>query len=190
MPSSRPAVFLDRDGTLNVDRSYLTKPEQLQLLPNIGIALQQLRSAGFALVVVTNQSGIGRGWMTEVELQSVHDEMTQQLSQLGVFLDGVYHCPAAPLSTDPLVSDHPERKPAPGMLLRAAQELHLDLQRSWMIGDALRDIMAGQNAGCRGCIWVRTGQPLDEARRAVARPFHSADDLLAAARHILQHDLV
>jgi D-glycero-D-manno-heptose 1,7-bisphosphate phosphatase len=185
MTMLRPAVFLDRDGTLNVDRSYLTRPELLQLLPGVGAPLQQLRAAGYALVVVTNQSGIGRGIMTEAELQSVHVELHRQLAELGVFLDGIYHCPAAPISRDPLVSDHPDRKPAPGMLLRAAQDLQLDLARSWMVGDALRDVLAGQNAGCRGCILVRTGQPFDEARFGAALPFVIEDDLAAAARHIL-----
>jgi D-glycero-D-manno-heptose 1,7-bisphosphate phosphatase len=182
----RPAVFLDRDGTLNVDRSYLTRPEQLQLLPGVGPALQQLRAAGFALVVVTNQSAIGRGLMIETDLQDVHAEMNRQLAELGVFLDGIYHCPAAPLSSDPLVSDHPDRKPAPGMLLRAAGDLRLDLARSWMIGDALRDVLAGQNAGCRGCVLVRTGQVVDEAHFSLARPFVITDDLAAAARHIVE----
>lgn len=181
----RAAVFLDRDGTLNVDRSFLTKPEQLQLLPGIGPALRQLRAAGYALVVVTNQSGIGRGIMSEAQLQDVHGEMNRQLAELGVVLDGVYYCPAAPTSSDPLISDHPDRKPAPGMLLRAARELHLDLGRSWMIGDALRDMMAGQKAGCLACVLVRTGQAFDEA---LARPFAIADDLAAAARHILERE--
>jgi D-glycero-D-manno-heptose 1,7-bisphosphate phosphatase len=181
----RPAVFLDRDGTLNVDRSYLTKPEQLQLLPGVGPALQQLRTAGYALVVATNQSAVGRGLMTTAELQAVHAEMSRQLAELGVFLDGIYYCPATPVSSDPLTSDHPDRKPAPGMLLRAAHDLQLDLADSWMIGDTLRDVLAGQNAGCRGCVLVRTGQPFDEARITLARPFMIADDLSAAAMHIL-----
>jgi len=181
----RAAVFLDRDGTLNVDRSYLSKPEQLQLLPGVGPALLQLRAAEFALVVVTNQSGIGRGLMTEADLHGVHAELHRQLAELGVFLDGVYHCPAAPISSDPLISDHPDRKPAAGMLLRAARDLQLDLASSWMIGDTLRDVLAGQNAGCRGCVLVRTGQAFDDAHKALARPFVIADDLAGAATHIL-----
>ena len=175
MTMPRPAVFLDRDGTLNVDDGYLTVPEAMRLLPGVGDALQLLRSAGFALVVVTNQSAIGRGMMTAADLQCVHGEMNRQLAELGIFLDGIYHCPA-------VSDDHPDRKPAPGMLLRAAAELHLDLPSSWMIGDRIGDIRAGQNAGCRGCVLVRSGMPIDETQ---AGSIHVADDLLTAVRHIL-----
>jgi len=182
----KPAVFLDRDGTLNIDRSYLTKPEQLQLLPGVSSALRQLQSAGFACVVVTNQSAIGRGMMSEVDLTRVHEELNRQLALDGVTLDGIYACPFAPKSDDPLAVDHPDRKPAPGMLLRAAVELSLDLTQSWMIGDTLRDILAGQNAGCRECILVRTGQPIDENQFHHAKPFLVAEDLNAAARLVLR----
>jgi D-glycero-D-manno-heptose 1,7-bisphosphate phosphatase len=178
MITRRPAVFLDRDGTLNVDRCYLTSPDQLQLLPGVAEALRMFRSAGFACVVVTNQSAVGRGLMTEADLVDVNAELTRQLAEVGVTLDAIYACTAGP-------SDHPDRKPAPGMLLRAAADLQLDLGASWMIGDTLRDMLAGQNAGCRGCIMVRTGQPRDETELGRAKPFVIVDDLLAAARHIL-----
>ncbi len=174
----RPAVFLDRDGTLNVDRAYLTKPEQMELLPGVGAAIGRLRSAGFACVVVTNQSVVGRGMVTEAGLQCVHDEMIRQLQADGASLDGIYHSPH--------VMDHPDRKPAPGMLLRAAADLHLDLAASWMIGDSPRDRLAGQDAGCGGCILVRTGHPFDEAELALGVPLLIAVDLAAAAAIILQ----
>lgn len=177
MTTLRPAVFLDRDGTLNVDLPYLTKSEEMRLLPGVGAALQLLRSAGFACVVVTNQSAVGRGMMSEADLQNVHDEMIRQLDAVGVALDGIYACTVA--------VNHPDRKPAPGMLLRAAADLHLDLANSWMIGDSLRDILAGQGAGCRGCVLVRSGHPIDETQFPLAKPFHVADDLLGAARHIV-----
>jgi D-glycero-D-manno-heptose 1,7-bisphosphate phosphatase len=173
MATLRPAVFLDRDGTLNEERSFITRPEALRLLPGVGAALQLLRAAGFACVVVTNQSAIARGLMTEADLARVHDELHRQLAAAGAVLDGIYHCPA--------LGEHPERKPAPGLLLRAAVELHLDLAQSWMIGDSPRDVRAGQRAGCRGCILVRTGKPLEEE----VPTCHVAEDLLAAARHIL-----
>jgi D-glycero-D-manno-heptose 1,7-bisphosphate phosphatase len=178
MTQLRPAVFLDRDGTLNVDRAYLTRPEQMQLLPGVGAAVARLRSAGFVCVVVTNQSVVGRGMMSEADLQIVHAEMTRQLEASGASLDGIYHSPH--------VADHPDRKPAPGMLLRAAAELQLDLASSWMIGDTPRDMLAGQDAGCRGCILVRTGHPFDEAQLALSVPLHIADDLTAAVTIILQ----
>ncbi len=183
--SLRPAVFLDRDGTLNVERGYLTKPQDMLLLPGAAEAVRLLKEAGFVCVVVTNQSAIGRGMMTEADLESVHDEMKRQLALGGAALDGIYFCPHASASSDPLAIDHPDRKPAPGLLLRAAAELHLDLANSWMIGDSLRDILAGQSAGCRGCILVRTGHAIDEAQFALAKPFEVLDDLLAATRFIL-----
>lgn len=186
MITPRPAVFLDRDGTLNVERSILTKPEEMQLLPSVADALHLLKSAGFACVVVTNQSAVGRGLMTEGDLQRIHEEMNRRLADAGVVLDGIYSCIVAPSTDDKLAVDHPDRKPAPGLLLRAAADLYLDLKKSWMIGDSLRDILAGQNAGCRGCILVRTGHAIDESHGALAKPFVVVDDLLAAAKHILQ----
>jgi D-glycero-D-manno-heptose 1,7-bisphosphate phosphatase len=185
MNAPRPAVFLDRDGTLNVERIYLTRPEDMQLLPNVGPPLLALKAAGFACVVVTNQSAVGRGMMTDADLALVHAEMNRQLADVGVILDGIYACTAAPTSDDRLAIDHPDRKPAPGLLLRAAAELHLDLTQSWMIGDGLRDILAGQNAGCRGCVMLRTGEAIDKAKFALARPFVVVDDLAAAVRYIL-----
>jgi D-glycero-D-manno-heptose 1,7-bisphosphate phosphatase len=156
----RPAVFLDRDGTLIEEKSYLTRPEQVRVLPGVGLALARLRAAGFACVVVTNQSAIGRGMMTEADLQRVHEELLRQLRAVGAELDALYHCPFVPTSGDMRVIEHPERKPAPGMLLRAARELRLDLARSWMVGDQLSDYLAGRNAGCQGSLLVRTGHPL------------------------------
>lgn len=176
MPGTRPAVFLDRDGTLNENLAYLTRPEEMRLLPGVGPALTRLRAAGFACVVVTNQSAVGRGMIREVDLDRIHDEMLRQLAELGVFLDGIY--------ASPHVADHPDRKPAPGMLLRAAADLDLDIARSWMIGDSARDILAGRNAGCIGCVLVRTGHPIDDAALALGVPI--ADDLDSAAHLILE----
>lgn len=175
--TARPGVFLDRDGTLNIDRAYLTRPEQMQLLPGAAVAVNRLRRAGFACVVVTNQSAIARGMMSEADLGLVHAEMHRQLAAEGAALDGVYHSPHR--------ADHPDRKPAPGMLLKAAAELGLDLTASWMIGDSPRDVLAGHAAGCRGCILVRTGQPFDDAVLPPTLPLHMADDLLAAVKIVL-----
>jgi histidinol-phosphate phosphatase family protein len=174
MSTPRPAVFLDRDGTLNENLAYLTRPEEMRLLPGVGAALNDLRAAGFVCVVVTNQSAVGRGMMSETDLERIHEEMTRQLAAVGATLDAIYAATS--------LVDHPDRKPAPGMLLRAAADLGLDLANSWMIGDSARDILAGQRAGCKGCVLVRTGHPLDEKAPAC----HVADDLPAAARYILQ----
>jgi D-glycero-D-manno-heptose 1,7-bisphosphate phosphatase len=189
MTPLRPAVFLDRDGTLNVDRDFVTRPEDLQLLPGVGDALRLLKEAGFACVVVSNQSAVGRGMMSETDLKRVNEEMNRQLAEFGVTLDGVYSCTFAPKSTDPLAIEHPDRKPAPGMLLRAAAELGLDISDSWMIGDGARDIIAGQNAGCRGCVMIRNGKPIDDRLFARNAPFILLDDLSSAARYILAQSL-
>lgn len=177
MAKLQPAVFLDRDGTLNENLAYLTSPAQMRLLPGVGKALQLLRAAGFACVVVTNQSVVGRGMISDAELEGIHQEMVRQLAAVGAKVDGIYAATA--------VSDHPDRKPAPGLLLRAANDLQLDLANSWMIGDSLRDMMAGQSAGCKGCILVRTGHPIDEKQLDALRPVTIVDDLLAAARCLL-----
>jgi D,D-heptose 1,7-bisphosphate phosphatase len=153
----RPAVFLDRDGTLIEDREYLSDPAGVRLLPGVADGLRRLREAGFALVVVTNQSGIGRGWMTEADYRSVAAELDRQLAERGVSLDAAYFCPAAP-AADPR-DDHPDRKPAPGMLLRAGRDLDLDLSCSFVIGDAPRDLIAGERAGCRAGILMGAGKP-------------------------------
>ena len=175
--TGRPAVFLDRDGTLNTNLDYLTRPDQMRLLPGAAEALKLLRAAGFVCVVVTNQSAVGRGMICEIELENIHQEMIRQLAAEGVALDGIYACPS--------VLDHPERKPAPGMLLRAATELQLDVTKSWMVGDSQRDIDAGRAAGCKGCVLVRTGHPIDETQAMLLTGVHVADDVLAAARIIL-----
>ena len=156
----RPAIFLDRDGTLIEDCEYLADPARVRVLDGVAQGLRHLRAAGFACVIVTNQSGIGRGMLTEADYQRVHDAMIAHLGAEGADIDAAYFCPVAPRSADPLADEHPDRKPNPGMLLRAAAELDLDLSRSWMIGDAVRDLVAGVRAGCRGGILVTTGKPV------------------------------
>lgn len=173
----RPAVFLDRDGTLNVEQSYVTHPDQMKLLPGAVSAIRLLRDAGFVCVVVTNQSGVGRGYMTQDDLDRVHEEMTRQLRALDAMVEAIYACP------HPI--DHPDRKPKPGMLLRAASDLGLDLARSWIIGDSARDIEAGRSAACHGFVLVRSGHPIDEGMLEAMRPTHVADDVLAAAQYIV-----
>ena len=151
--SVKRAIFLDRDGTINVEKNYLIDPAELVLLPGVGAALRRGREAGYLLVVVTNQSGVARGYFTTSAVDALHDHLQQELRPYGVQIDAFYHCP-----------HHPEhgggrcrcRKGAPGMLLQAAQEHQIDLSASWMIGDKPSDVEAGINAGCRS-ILVRTG---------------------------------
>src|SRR5687768_6647334 len=179
--AKRPAVFLDRDGTLIEDREYLSRPGEVRLLSGVADGLRGLAEAGFACVVVTNQSGIGRGYFSEADYTRVAEELLRQLAAAGASLDAVYHCPAAP--AEPGTAEHPDRKPEPGMLLRAARELLLDLSRSWVIGDTARDLLAAERAGCRGGVLIRTGQPIDAAVAAragwpVADSFLDAVDLI------------
>lgn len=136
-------MFLDRDGTVIVDAGYPRDPESVELLPGAVGALSRLQQEGFALVIVSNQSGIGRGIITEAEADAVHDRMVQELATGGVRLDGAYYCPHRPEDKCPC------RKPSPALLLRAASDLNLTLDRSYMIGDKPTDVETGRRAGCR-----------------------------------------
>lgn len=160
----RPAVFLDRDGTIIELVDYLTDPAELVLIPGAARAIARLREAGYAVVVVTNQSAIGRGRLTEEGLAEIHRHLERELEAGGARLDGIYHCPLKPTVKDPRAIEHPDRKPGPGMLLRAARDLDLDLARSWMVGDNVADVLAGRNAGCAGSLLVETGYGARVAR--------------------------
>jgi len=148
-----PAVFLDRDGTLIEEVGYASRPGQIRILGGVARALIDLADAGYRLIVVTNQSGIARGYMTEEDLERFHDALDQQLHLLGAAVDAYYACPHHP---DPGDTPRPDlavacdcRKPKPGLLLRAAEDFRLDLEDSWTVGDMWRDIAAGQAAGTR-----------------------------------------
>ncbi len=146
------AVFLDRDGVLVRERGFITLPEQLSVLPGAAGALAFLRRRGFRLVVVTNQSGIARGLLTEGDLARLHADLLSRLraEHPGAFWDALYFCPHHPREGHPPYRvDCGCRKPRPGMILRAAAEHGLDPARSWMVGDALRDLEAGRASGCR-----------------------------------------
>ncbi|HYN89196.1 MAG TPA: HAD family hydrolase [Ardenticatenaceae bacterium] len=143
------ALFLDRDGTLVHPRHYPSRPEDLVVYEGIGPELCRLQEAGFRVVVITNQSGIARGYFTEDDLQRMHDHLARQLAPAGVRVDGVYYCPHHPEGVvHELAVACGCRKPEPGMLLQAAAELDLDLRRSWVLGDILDDVQAGNQAGC------------------------------------------
>ena len=182
--SRRPAIFLDRDGTLIKHVHYLSDPASVQLLPGAAEALKRFRRAGFTRVLVTNQSAIGRGMLTEERLGQIHTEMNRQLAADGATIDAVYHCPDAPTGDDRTVVENPDRKPGPGMLLRAAADLKLDLGTSWMVGDLISDVLAGQNAGCRS-ILLKSGQTASEEVHTLAGQFLTAPDLAATVELIL-----
>ena len=182
----RAAVFLDRDGTLVVERGYLSDPADLELLPGVPGALQALRSAGFALVVISNQSGVGRGLFPLSRVYEAMARLRRLLREHHVELDAIYFCPHRP-------GDGCDcRKPAPGLLERAAEDLLLDLTRSTMVGDKLIDPETGKRAGGHGVL-LRTGYGRDEERRLIEpaaprAPDHVADDLAEAVRWILAQD--
>ncbi len=157
LPSTlKPAVFLDRDGTITRLDGYLTSPNQLRLLPDVAASLAKFKQAGFLCILITNQSAVGRGMITVDELDAIHAELNRVLAAGSTQLDAVYSCHECPSLDDETIVEHPDRKPGPGMLLRAARDMGVDLSRSWMIGDRLSDVLAGVNAGCRS-IRVRTG---------------------------------
>jgi lipopolysaccharide heptosyltransferase II len=180
----RRAIFLDRDGTLLDLVPYLHDPAQVRLVPGAAEALRAARQAGFALVVVTNQSGIARGLFREEDVTRVHARVQEALAPAGVAIDRFYHCPHHPDFTGPCDC----RKPEPGLYRRAAAELGLDLQRSFAIGDTVEDLQAAQRAGCRP-ILVRTGYGAQAERvhaDRMPRCTPVADDLPQALwRHAL-----
>lgn len=148
--SEKPAIFLDRDGTLNDSVGYVNHPSRFRPFPFSVDAIRLIRDEGFLAVMVTNQSGIGRGFMSEELLSSIHEDFQSRLETAGTGLDGIYHCPHQP-------NDGCEcRKPSSGMLLQARDELGIDLEASWIIGDTITDLRAGWSVGTKGAL-VKTG---------------------------------
>jgi D-glycero-D-manno-heptose 1,7-bisphosphate phosphatase len=180
----KPGVFLDRDGTIVEQVHHLRDPADIRLIDGAADAIRRLQEAGFVTVVVTNQSVIGRGMLTEQGLHEIHAEMNRQLAAHGAAIDAIYFCPVAPEGAGRECIEHPDRKPGPGMLHRAAREIGLDLSASWMVGDMISDVLAGRNAGCRATILVRTGLGTTQDAKHTAIDY-AADDLRAAAELIL-----
>ena len=177
-------VFLDRDGTLNVDTGYVKSPDDFTVLPGVGAALARLKQAGARLVVVTNQSGLGRGYFSSRDLEAIHSKLRLVLAEDGVTLDGLYFCPHHP-------DDHCNcRKPARGMIDRAHAELKVDLSRAYVIGDSIRDIELAKQVGARSLL-VMTGPSGAEALAdLMARdlpPDYVAEELSQAVDWIVAH---
>ncbi len=178
--SSGKAVFLDRDGTVIRERHYLADPDGVELLPGVTEALRALRDAGFALVMVTNQSGIARGRITEEAYRRVAERVTEVLAAEGVSLDATYLCPHHPERMPPCDC----RKPGVGMYRAAERELGVAPEDSWYVGDRVSDVLPAVELGGRG-ILVRTGYGREEEGR-IPEGIVVADDLGAAARLILR----
>ena len=186
-PAARPAVFIDKDGTLIVDVPYNVDAALLRFTPHALEGLQLLDRAGYALVVVTNQPGIAAGRFTRAEFARLqHALVTRVWQEAGVELAGFYTCPHAPAAPATACLC---RKPAPGMLRQAALAHGFDLGRSWMIGDILDDVEAGRRAGCRSVL-LDVGNETEWRRSPLREPQHRAADLLEAARHIVAVDRI
>jgi D-glycero-D-manno-heptose 1,7-bisphosphate phosphatase len=176
------AIFLDRDGTLIAEKNYLSRPEEVEIFPGVGLALKRLQDAGFGLFMVTNQSGIGRGYFTLADAERVNAYLLAELARDGVHFEKTYLAPEAP--------DQPSRgrKPSPQFLFDARDEFGLDLGASFMVGDKLIDLECGWNAGVKKSLLVRTGYGAkletdspDKLTRAVV-----VDGLPAVAEWILR----
>jgi heptosyltransferase-2 len=177
-------VFLDRDGTLNVDTGYVKSPDDFTVLPGVGAALARLKQAGARLVVVTNQSGLGRGYFSSRDLEAIHSKLRLVLAEDGVTLDGLYFCPHHP-------DDHCNcRKPARGMIDRAHAELKVDLSRAYVIGDSIRDVELAKQVGARSLL-VMTGPSGAEALADLTArdlpPDYVAEELSQAVDWIVAH---
>ena len=176
------ALFLDRDGTLIVDKHYLHRPDEVEIIPGSAEGLRCLLGHGFHLFLVTNQSGVGRGYFTLADVDRVHAHLEAELAAEDVLFDAIYVAPEAP--------GQPSRgrKPSPAFLHDAARDFDIDLSRSFVVGDKLIDLETGWNAGCARSLLVRTGEgALTEttAPAGVLRDAVVVDDLAAACRWIL-----
>ena len=179
---TKAIVFLDRDGTINEEVGYLADPNHLRLLPGAAEGIRLLNQARIAVVVVTNQSGLARGFFDQKTLSLIHEKLKDLLAREGAWLDGLYYCP-----------HHPKegclcRKPKPGLVYQAAQDLGLDLSRTFVVGDREGDLLLARNIGGEG-ILVRTGygqREYERLRKEGRQGFVFADDLLAAAQIILK----
>ncbi len=187
-PPKTAAVFLDRDGTINHDPGYVSSPDQMVIYPWTFEAIRMINEAGLKAIVVTNQSGIARGFYSEEDLSAVHERMRSDLAERGARVDAVYYCPHHPeIAVLPYGGPCECRKPNPGMLLRASREHEIDLSRSYVIGDKACDMDLAENAGALG-ILVRTGYgtiTLSHPDRFPCTPGLVAEDLLEAVQLIL-----
>jgi len=176
-----PAIFLDRDGTIIEERNYISRPEEVVILPGAAVALLGLQAAGFKLFIVSNQSGVGRGYFTLADVEKVNDHIRQEFGRKGVKFEKIYVAPEAP--------DTPSRgrKPSPQFLFDARDEFGIDLAQSYIMGDKMIDLECGWNAGVRGSILVRTGYGAKTEQEHVRNlgSVFIADDLPAAANWIL-----
>jgi D-glycero-D-manno-heptose 1,7-bisphosphate phosphatase len=184
----RRAVFLDRDGTINVEVGYLSRPEDFSLIPGSAEAVERLNNAGFTVVVISNQSGVARGYFGEADVARVNDKMVRELTRHGARLDAIYYCPHHPDFGDGSYRrDCDCRKPKPGMVRRAERELGVEAAGSFVVGDHRGDVMLAKSVGA-GSILVLSGhgtEELEKLEQEGAPPDFVAPDLAAAVDYIL-----
>jgi D-glycero-D-manno-heptose 1,7-bisphosphate phosphatase len=185
----KKAVFLDRDGTINVEKDYLYRAEDFQFIDGVPQAIRRLKDAGYLVVVVTNQSGVARGYFSREDVDVLHCHLQSELSRVGTSIDAFYFCPHHPQKgVGELRVDCDCRKGRPGLLLQAAADLSIDLKRSFMVGDKVADIEAGCAAGCLS-ILVRTGYGDGEVDKALLVGAGAVvDDLPKAVDFILSSE--
>jgi D,D-heptose 1,7-bisphosphate phosphatase len=180
------AIFIDKDGTLIRDVPYNTDPDKIVLEPYAGKALQLFRQHGYLLIIVSNQSGIARGYFQEARLHDVKEKINSLLNEYDIQLDAFFYCPHHPEGTVPAYTKTCDcRKPAPGMLYYASVSMNIDLARSWMIGDILHDIEAGNRAGCRS-ILINNGNETEWILNEQRTPCYYASDWQDAASFIIK----
>jgi D-glycero-D-manno-heptose 1,7-bisphosphate phosphatase len=181
----RRAVFLDRDGTINVEKHYLHKIEDFEFIPGARQAIKRLKDAGFKVIVVSNQAGIARGYFDEQAVKMLHHHIQTELVAYGTSIDAFYFCPHHPtegIKDYKVVCDC--RKGSPGMLFQAAEEHNIDLPNSFMVGDKLADVEAGERAGCQ-TVMVLTGYGEVDSLKPEASLVEKCPDLDGAAKFIL-----
>jgi D-glycero-D-manno-heptose 1,7-bisphosphate phosphatase len=187
----RPAIFIDRDGTINTYIPHLTKPESLSLITGSGEAIAKLNKAGFVVIVITNQSVISRGLLTEAGLQKIHKKLRNMLFMHKAVIDGIYFCPHHPDYGQHKICNC--RKPSPGLIQQAIQDHGIDLKKSIVIGDNITDIKAGWAAGCSAAL-VLTGlgkQMLSKMNKnATNKLAYIGDNLLDVVNQILKKNVV
>jgi len=184
---SNKAVFLDRDNTLIEDPGYINHPDQVKLLEGVAEALIELKAMGYKLIVVSNQSAVARGIVTEKVLAQIHDRLKQLLAERGAYLDRIYYCPYHPDGIVPKYRKESDwRKPNPGMLLTAADQMDIELGQSWMIGNSNRDIEAGLRAGCK-TILINRFSDYKQLRPSDPKPDHRAVNIKEATNIIKKY---
>lgn len=175
------AVFFDRDGTIIFDPGYLSEAEQIQFFPGVLDKIRELKTRGFLIFIVTNQSGIGRGYFTEAQLAMVHEALIAMMKKEGASVDEIRYCPHAP------EDECDDRKPSPKMVIELAEKHDIDLKKSFFVGDKMSDVLTGKNAGCR-TVFILHNESKEEIRASVpdfTEPDYSAQTPVEALAWIL-----